>query len=620
MNLKELLILVILGGAQTVLFIYLLAKSEPPVDPSFPLFNFSQEEIIISVSISNESGKFKVEQKRSEYWITEPIEKKADELIIKDIMLLLQRQNRIGAQKVTESKLNETGIADSKLSAEIKTSTGRIIRMKGGKESPFERGGAKFVYVTFNDDDYIYQMFKPYFEIFTRDVNYWRSKKIINLYPDTIKKMELSGSKFIRDVTILHRDDLEDWFLDKPFQEVVDDIKLTRIFDFINNLYAKEYLPLESLDLNVPIYHFIFTEYNSEKTSIKLWLYPDQEIKENEKIKLYVQINDSNEISLVESDDYWNLPGGVEDLRYKALYKFKQEEIYKIEVACNKYGEMESIMIEQKVAIGTQNGKEVRYPIWDLVHPKEIIVSRENERLFRKQQQYLETFLRQFISEQIIKFLDRISATTVESTLVNTKQPECRVRFFLRNGTKDFYFKEKSNSAHVFVPVNEQEYEMFVVSLNYVRMLKRLKYNFYVKPIWEFNPDNVSKVEIFKRTVDGHIVKDIFEKNSENIWSVNRKGMRPDEARLEYLLRKKLNTLEPEQVLSDRKEDITRFGLLNPYIIFRVILNDGSTHTLKISERHSHDLYLATTDENELLFVMDNKIVSEIERPLYFKR
>ncbi|MBI4243973.1 MAG: DUF4340 domain-containing protein [Planctomycetes bacterium] len=617
MTKKEFIILFLLGIVQTGIFMLVFQKKEQDLDPSLPIYHFDSQEKISYLNIKLKNSNFlTIEFKDDGYWLIDPVKKKADGYMMEDIKLLLQRITRDDKLDANEQNLKECGLQTPDVEASIKMTQNREIALKFGKTLPLTINGSEYVYLKLGSEPFIYQMFKPDFLIFTIPVDGWRSKKILNFAPQTVSEIKLSGLKFLRPAQIVKRDKFQDWFLTDPYQEVLDGGKIYQLFYFLQEIYAKEYVPKEKMSLDHPDYIIELTFDSGSKTKIHVQAKEADKIEQGKEPQFYVYLEGSDEIFYVESEKYSSLPANLDDFRFKVLYRFRPDELQKFEIASFKEGKLSTLVFEQKVVEDVIDGKRQSFQVLEIVEPKGILVDPSQRELYDRQQNYVQAFVQRFMKSEITSFLNRVSKTVV-AKIVDVEKPECKVTFYLTNEKREFYFQESGTKGLVYVPVSDTEYEMFSVQKSYVKMLKGLHFNFYVEPIWKLDPKTVKKISLYQKIQSGDIVHFEYIRNGEE-WKVDSNDYMVDTVRLEAALTRELAVLDQARIISDDPSDLGKFGLLDPLIIC-IIEGDNKTYKLKISDRYADDTYFATADD-KLIFHIDSAVVRPLKENFLVKK
>lgn len=648
----EFALLVVFGVVQTVLYFTVFAWQPPDIDPAKPIFQFASEEKISYVEIARKDSPTLVIELRSDgYWLTKPVQKKADSFLIKDIVMALERLNRLRIYPATPERIADAGLDDPDLKVHIKTRTKeevtRELTLRFGKKVPFASGGVEYYYFMHGDEKYIYQMFKDDYRIFTLGVKDWRSKQILEFKQESVNEIQISGLYFPDQAKIVRRGRYKDWILVEPYEELLEQTKVNNLLYLMSEIYAKDYLDKDIPELETPDYK-VFLKF-SDESSVTLRIRLKEELlkgivgdgEEDDKDKkngedsggekkerrvalFYAYLEGSDEAYLVESEKFYMLPKNIDDLRYRLLYRFREDDIRSIDIISYKGDQKKQLLIEKKTGVMKHQGRDVPFVRFDVTKPEHILVPKKDKDLFEKQQRYINEFIEQLRRAEILAFMHKVSKSTVEQ-LVDLQKPECKVTFLVGDSPREFYFKEMPSHAFAFTPVGNSEYEMFKVAKGYVKRLKRGHFNFYVDPIWSFDYQKLRRLVIYIRSEPGgsdmslsKFTKQEFTRDKHG-WKCDREGYVADESRLEVFLKHKLSKLEGVQVVSDDPEDLQRFGLLDPYMICVVELENGQVYRLKISEKFPADMYLATTD-GQLIFQVDPTLITALKGEFYIKK
>lgn len=232
-NLILILIVLLLLGS------YLLVRSRKPVERSMPIFS-TDSLSIGSIEIGLKGKTLKISRRGEEWWLTEPVEWKADDYRIKSLF------SDVLTAKIPDTIMSSGSSAVSRYNLDDNNALHIKVYDQKGKQKDhvlFGNAGAPHDYLRFGGKDDIYLIKAKVAYQFEPDLSYWRDPKLLNIQADAISRIEVKYSQ--NAYTLLsepkgwrYRDSNHDFIIDINNRQMIRVINILSMLEtrvFIDN-------------------------------------------------------------------------------------------------------------------------------------------------------------------------------------------------------------------------------------------------------------------------------------------------------------------------------------------------------------------------------------------------
>lgn len=622
-------------------FVILPGLTKPTVDPSQgPVLELHPEERLVRLEIS-QPGKpdFVLERENRGdtyvYMIRRPIEKRADQFMGDDVMYTLRRLDKPGRVPAQGKNLAAYGLDNPRLTLTVQTDR-RKIRLKFGSDNPFEEGGSRFVYyMVEGDTDWIYQIFKPYYDGFARSPAEWRARQAVDIPLDLVRKIVIYKREPAQQDPATFEFELKevrprdfDWVMNKPYVEELDRSRIGMFLTILSELRVLEYLPAQDLskyELDVP--HFrvkLELQGKIDALTISFGRIETEEPRkpeEQKKSKVYVLVGDSNEIAVCDAEKFVReLPKQPEQFRYPMVIRPRPNQVTALDVVCKGLGRL--VLAVEQVNDASRQGWR-----WVVKDPPGVMVL-DHPDLQQAQAGKIHQFIEFIRRAEIVGWGGR--GLTLDRAKLEA--PECRLTLHFKDSEPDvYYFETVGDHTHCYRPMGGDKFEWIMVPRLLIRTLKKLDLNFQVRPPLQVKPDQIRGVRI-QSAVPGVPFPDVdFFKQREGqgpeaydkwVCNATRPGWEFDDKRAAAIAQA-LSHIDAIDYESKNPEELNNFGLANPLFYVHITVDTGQSGELKelaISDEWEEGVYFAKFKDRPEIFRIDPQLVELLKKGVHKRK
>lgn len=618
-------------------FVILPGLSKPTVDTSQgQVLELHPEERLVRLEVS-QPGKpdFVLERENRGdnyvYMIRRPIERLADRFMGDDVMYTLRRLDKPGRIPAQGKNLTTYGLDNPRLTLTVQTDRQKI-RLKFGSENPFEEGGSRFVYYMVDgDNDWIYQIFKPYYDGFARSPAEWRARQVVDIPLELVRKIVLYKREPTQQEPATFEFEMKevrpssfDWVMNKPYVEELSMARINLFLTILSELRVLEYLPAQDLskyELDVP--HFrVKLELRGKIDAItisfgRIETEQPQKPEEQKKSKVYVLVGDSNEIAVCDAEKFvQELPKQPEQFRYPMVVRPRPNQFAALDIVCKGLGRL-VLALEQVNEGGRQTLR------WVVKDPPGVMVLDHSD-LQQVQQGKIHEFVEFIRQAEIVGWGGR--GLTLDRAKIEA--PECKLTIHFKDGDPDvYYFETVGDHTHCYRPMGGDKFEWVTVPRLLIRALKKLDLNFQVRPPLQVKPDQIRIVRIQSAVPGAAFPVVEFFRQTEGqgaeayekwVCKETKQGWEFDDKRAAALAQV-LSHIDAVDYESKNPDELNTFGLANPLFYVHITV-DAELKVLAISDELGDGLFFAKFEDRPEIFRIDPQLVEMLRKGVHKRK
>ena len=515
----------------------------------------------------------KRDEKGKDVWfITKPIQARADEYVMIDIVSTAKNLDKLNVVKKEAAKtlnLADYGLDKPRCTVSI-YSDGKEYKIKFGKESGIEK---ETCYLQLEGDENIYVVSKDAFDKFNKDINALRNKHIIEYEPYKITKIRM-WERFSKEVggklqyvqeesEVARRDD--GWYLEKPYTERLEDSQVNALISGVKDLTAEDFVAkkddLKEFGLDIPKNKIqIFEKDNDKPYEIQFGTAPANSDK------TYAFNPTMSEITVVDANKFNALKKGRDDLRSTIVFDIKRDDIQIIAVKTS-VGEtiIERIEVEVEKEVekdGKKEKQKVKEQKWTLKKPEGIKIS-ENK---------VEQFVTKLLDIRVSAFLEK---EPQDLATYGLKEPKATVTVTLKDGkggtfTKSYLFSILADLGDAYMK-KDWESQVYQIQRRHYDVLLLSELNFADDVIMSIPPTSIRRisVELVYETVSGKEAEDSYSCKLDDAtgkWTaVGNKNREIDEEKINRIV-SELSLVRVTSFIGRTPELVNRYKLNKPHI------------------------------------------------------
>jgi len=234
--------LLILGALVTVLAGYILVveRHQPTTDEQkkreSQVFPGVERDDVVSISVTNPSGTFRLEKQKDEWFLTSPVESAADAGAVGGVLtslLGLKSERKLPTKDVAAEDLARYGLEKPEIRVELGLEDGSSRALAVGAETALGSNRAVSL-----DPDEILLCSRYFAQDLERGLDGWRSKEVVQVYPDQVASFEIVG-----ETGRIHLVQAADqWKLLEPIQDLADRGRVQDLISKLNSVQVKEFI------------------------------------------------------------------------------------------------------------------------------------------------------------------------------------------------------------------------------------------------------------------------------------------------------------------------------------------------------------------------------------------
>lgn len=566
----------------------------------------------------------------SNYQMMEPYSKIADRTAVADVLNMIYRLDRSEAIDASGKNLAEFGLDKPRLVMTAQTThRPQPIVIRFGKPQEGQREGYSYVWCQVDGEpNLIYSFFKGYVDALSGGADSWRTRQVVSFQGHLVNKIWIetrADAKMSFEKVELSMDQNRQWWLTAPYRDRAEPDRVNLIFDILMQLRAEKFsrdLPSLKLAESLLKIH-LFTFGSAQPIEVTVGPF----VKEDKKATAPVFVHGSDEAAWVDATRFINeFPGQADIFRPKAIFFYPEETLEEIEIYCHDLGKVVlKKQIEDRPSRRPGQGP-TQVARWRLAEPPGL--EEMSGQLREIQTRAIHDFVSHLRQGEIRAHVNRDS---VPDTDPKFAKPECRLTFTISSGPgqsekKVFYFDTSKQLPLCYIPLGPNRYEIVHVDPLFIQALKRLEWNFFVKPILEFKPELVREVR-FETMRVGKVEERATMQRSGPQWTAAgiEDGRRLSEENLMALL-ERLKNLQARLFLAKVPADDTKlaefYGLASPQTRLTVVWDEGGRameKTILISGMWEGNHYLAKIADSSIIFQIDPDVVGMMHQLFVLK-
>ncbi len=310
------------------------------------------------------------------------------------------------------------------------------------------------------------------FDAYNKTAAQVRSRRLAHFDPHRIVRLEVD-CRFTRargkddhvveyEKSVLERSDKppdKGWYLRKPWEERLDDMKVNMFLADLSQLAAEEFLPAadgKATGLDQPQFAAAITPHGAEKPMVVQF---GDRARGGGKACLYACVAGSGEAALVDWEKFDRLPRQRGHFRSDAIFLVSPQEVKAISVE----SALGKVLLEQReVRKKTEEGEDLVTPVWEVLEPKDVKCERDRT----------ERFVANVLIHRITGFLGE----QPDLKLFNLEPPELTVAVRGKDGPAHvLHFGMKGEDPGYMK--REGLGEIFTVRPELVKLLRKLELN-----------------------------------------------------------------------------------------------------------------------------------------------
>jgi hypothetical protein len=432
------------------------------------------------------------------YWrISKPIERMADPDAMQQMLWRVSKFARVAAAEAgkADPEPAATGLGDPRLVVAFHAAGGRRETLRFGRSPEINTAG---VFFQRDGDDRVYLVEAETFQAFDRTIAQIRSRQVARYetyraigvevrYKFTRPRGKDEASHEFEESSIrrIEKGPETGWYLVKPWEERLDDMKVARLVTDLAALEAEEFQPpgdLKGKGLDPPLAEVTIALNGVEKPVV---VHVGDAFQEEDK-RRYVHVVGSGEAALVPAKRIDQLPLQRKQFRRDDVFPFPKEKLRAMSVEAPGLGRVRLERRESKVV---KEGQEATEVTWEVLEPTDVRM--EKERAGR--------FVERVLEQHVTDFLGRQE----DLKLFDLDPPEATLAAETLEGAKHVYhFGVKGEDDQGYMR-REGLDEVFAVRGELVNALRRLELNFRTDAVFNVPREKLREVRFEARAREG---------------------------------------------------------------------------------------------------------------------
>lgn len=404
-------------------------------------------------------------------WRILPLDRPAEPSVVQAMLDAIGRLHRSGAMDpgAPGTDPSVTGLGAPRLVVTFE-GEGKRVAVRFGTPPPTNQSA---VFCQREGDPRLYLAEADVFDACNKTPAQARSRRLVRFDPHRAVRLEMDDRFFrprgqgemevVYEKSVMERTDQgadKGWYLRKPWEERLDDIKVNMFLSDLSNLLAEEFVPpgdWKAKGLDQPQLVASITVHGAEKPLVVQ--FGGRAEGTSRRDCIYAHAVGSGEVALVERDRFERLPRRRGQFRSDVIFPFPLD-VRTLEVGVEGLGK---IVLEQRETRTKKDEEELVTRSWELVDPADLRIDRE----------LMDRFVQNVFAHKIVDFLGE----QPDLKLFDLDPPGVTVKIGMKGGKEHVLgFGMKGQGPGYFR--REGRTEVFEVKPDLVRRLRGMDLNF----------------------------------------------------------------------------------------------------------------------------------------------